>query len=130
MMTTTHRLPVFNAQITEVYYLCQEQHVTMVKYHSSVKNFPQTARCSTCTFAAHYVGSATLGKGSPVPNPKNSVAEENEIAENAAHQRPNLKAGDWYTKSHLEALFERRTEEELETLLEARLAKLRASRGE
>lgn len=129
-MITTHQLPIFNPQVTEVYYLCQEQHVTMVKYHSSVKNFPQKARCSTCTFASNYVGSVVLGKGSPVPNPKNSIAEDYEIAENAASHRPAIKGGEWYTQSHLEALFERRTEEELETLLESRLAKLRASRGE
>lgn len=116
--------------ITEVFYLCDTQHVTKTNYHSSVKDFPKRRRCTQCHKGANYVGYSVLGKGERVPNPKNTVPQDEFDDSPESELNQPLVPGSDFTKGHYKSLRERRTEEELELILEARLEKLRKSRGE
>lgn len=122
-----------NAPVVEVLYVCERRHVTVMRFHAQVKDFPKNWNCSTCHTKASYVASANTPTEEHVPDPKKLTVDMLE-PEDAFDDTDEsfLTIGDKgrFTIGHLKALYERRTPEELEALLQERLAILRAQRGE
>lgn len=118
------------APTVEVLYVCDAKHVTDIRFHAQVKDFPKTWNCVTCHKKAKYVASANTPTEEYVPDPKKLTADMLDPDDPAEDDDNYLTIGGdgRYTVGHLRALYERRTREELEALLEERLTMLRNSR--
>ena len=115
------------APFVEVVYMCDGKHVSTIKFHAQVRDYPKSWNCVTCHKKARYIASASTPTDEYVPDPKKLSAEmkSDDDTFNDPSEKTISDEGR-YTYSHLQALRERRTQEELEALLNARLEALRA----
>lgn len=122
-------IKIAGAPTVEVLYMCEGKHVTPVVFHAQVKDFPKQWDCKVCHKNAKYVASSHIPTDEYVPDPKKLSSElreptDAEIDEAAGESFTNR--GN-FTFGHLQALRERRSQEELESLLKERLEILRGS---
>lgn len=121
------------APFTEAMYMCDNKHMTTVKFHAQVKDFPKYWDCTTCHQNAKYIASAGMPTNEVVPDPKKLSPEmvekvEPEVEEDFEFYDSFESDTDGFTNTHIQSLFERRSVAELEALLESRLEAFR--RGE
>lgn len=129
-----------SAPTIDVMYQCAQSHVSEIKYHAQVTDYPKTIACKRCHKEAKFIASSKTPTDEYIPDPKRLrvdmkgselVEDEPELIDDLElDSRPlseNVPGG--FTFGHLKALKERRTNEELEALLQERLEILRASRA-
>lgn len=115
------------APTVEVLYICEMKHVTTVKFHAQVKDFPKSWNCGSCHRKNKYIASASTPTDEYIPDPKKMSAElRNDNGDTDLDEEDVTVGTERYTRGHLQALHERRTNEELEALLQERLEWVRA----
>lgn len=118
-----------NANVTKAVYTCDSGHLTTLGFSPRVRSFPRWQECRTCFKPAQYTSSTVKinRRGERViPRTVNSGY----MVEEDIFQKPLLQHDNGeFTASHYKALFQRRTKEELESLLERRLAEVRQQYG-
>lgn len=99
------RAPQPLASRVELTYTCSQSHETTVTFWTNAE-VPGTWKCKVCSRFAALPGV--------------------ELVDDGPYRAPSVD--DWEPKNHLDQLYERRTRDELEALLQERLDYLRARR--
>lgn len=115
------------APTIEVLYICDRKHITTVKYHAQVIDFPRTSNCRQCHEKSKYVASAATPTDEHVPDPKKLSVDLRGDSE-GVEEDDHISNSGRFTSGHLQALHERRTNEELEAILQERLEWVRANK--
>lgn len=118
-----------NAPTQTVVFTCEAGHVTEVLFHVQVKELPAQWDCKVCHKPARFAASVTPQSDEKVPDPRRGYVDPsvlNPVVEDT-QSKFIPSPTDFFTPEHHAAVRARRTEAELEALLEERLAILRAT---
>lgn len=122
-----------SAPTQKVVFVCEAGHVTEKRFHVQVKELPSQWDCATCHKPAKFAASVTPQSDETVPDPRRGYVDPNVLHAGEEEQEDALEqksptpdySGGFFTPEHHAALRARRTEAELEALLQERLTILR-----